>query len=132
MKMIFHHSLIKIIVLHHLDQLNISWSTFIENDIFTTPPIQHAHAVPPPYHPSTSIPPSLTIVFTSSSYQTTSPISPPSSPFHVHIGSPSRVEISKPKRADLGILEKTYRRGHKKVFSPHIIEGALPYSWKSK
>ena len=57
MRSIFHHSLIKIIVLHHLDKLNISWDTFIADDIFTTPPIQHAQARPPPSHPYTYIPP---------------------------------------------------------------------------
>ena len=57
MRSLFHHSLIKIIFLHHLDKLNISWDTFIANDIFTAPPIQHAQAMPPPYHPSISIPP---------------------------------------------------------------------------
>ena len=35
MKSLFHHSLIKIIVLYHLKELNIAWSTFIANLIFT-------------------------------------------------------------------------------------------------
>jgi len=37
MNKLFHHSLIRIIVLHHLNQLNISWETFIANDAFTAP-----------------------------------------------------------------------------------------------
>lgn len=107
MKIIFHHSLINITVLHHLDKLNISWSTFIANDIFTTPPVQHAQAMPPPSYPSIFIPPSHPTVPTSLSTQTTVPISPPPSPFHVHIRSLRKVEISKPKRVDLSILERT-------------------------
>ena len=132
MKIIFHHSLINIIVLHHLNQLNISWSNFTENDIFTTLLVQNAQVFPPPSHPSTSIPPYHPIVPTSSSTQTNQPISPPPSPFHVHIGSPSRVEIRKPKRSDLRILEKTYQRGHRKVFVPHVVGGTLPSSLKKQ
>ena len=66
MKSLFHHSLIKIIFLPHLDKLNISWDTFIANEIFTAPPIQHAQAVPPPSHLSTDIPPSQPTTPTSS------------------------------------------------------------------
>ena len=131
MKRIFHHSLIKIIVIHHLDQLNISWSSCIANDIFVAPPVQHAQVVPPPYHPSISIPPSHPTVPTSSSSQTTPSISPPPSPFHVHIGSPRRFEISKPKRDGLRISVKKYQRVHRKVF-PHILwEGPCLLHWQS-
>jgi len=38
MHSIFHHSLIKMIDLHHLDQLGITWETFIANEIFNEPP----------------------------------------------------------------------------------------------
>jgi len=37
MSSIYHYSLIKMIVLHHLNLLNISWDTFIVNDIFNGP-----------------------------------------------------------------------------------------------
>lgn len=47
---LFHHSLIKIIVLHHLDQLHISWDNFIANDIFTTPPAPLAEGMPSSSH----------------------------------------------------------------------------------
>ena len=39
MSSIYHYSLIKMIVLHHLNLLNISWETFISNDIFNGPQI---------------------------------------------------------------------------------------------
>ena len=42
MSSIYHYSLLKMIVLHHLNLLNISWDTFISNDIFNGPQI------PPP------------------------------------------------------------------------------------
>ena len=48
MNNIFHHSLIKIIFLHHLNHLNISWGTLIENYVFIYPPSQLARSIPPP------------------------------------------------------------------------------------
>jgi len=57
MQSIFHHSLIKMIVLHYLDQLNIAWDTFISNEIFTVPRIQHGQEASSSSHPLTSIPP---------------------------------------------------------------------------
>ena len=42
MSSLYHYSLIKIIVLHHLSLLKISWETFISHDIFRGPQI------PPP------------------------------------------------------------------------------------
>ena len=88
MKSLFHHSLIKIIVIYHLKELNIAWSTFIANPIFTDLSIQNVQNVPSASHPSTSIPPSQPIDHSSSSDESTSP-SPPSSPFHEHIHSPN-------------------------------------------
>ena len=38
MKIIFHHSLIKIIFLYHLNELKISWDTFIPHGILRDPP----------------------------------------------------------------------------------------------
>ena len=35
MKILFHHALIKIIVLYHLKELKIAWIRFISNPIFT-------------------------------------------------------------------------------------------------
>ena len=34
---LFHHSLLKIIVLHQLEQQGIPWEVFISNDVFTNP-----------------------------------------------------------------------------------------------
>lgn len=39
MSSIYHYSLIKVIVLHHINLLNIFWDTFIANDIFNGPQI---------------------------------------------------------------------------------------------
>jgi len=138
MQNIFHHSLIKMIVLHHLDQLNIAWDTFISNDIFTIPPIQHGQEAPSSSHPSTSIPPPQPIHHPSSSDESATP-SPSSSPSPEPIHSPSRDESSdqehiehgesnKPEEFGLGALTHTYQRGHRKVFAPHIVGGALPSS----
>lgn len=137
MKSIFHHSLIKIIVLYHLNELNIAWSTFIANPIFTDPSIHNVKNVPSSSHPSTCIPPSRPIDHSSSLDQSLSP-SPPPSPFHEHIESPSRdeiieleqieqVEVIKPKRLYLGTLAHTYQRGHRNVFSPQIVGGGLAF-----
>ena len=90
MNNLFHHSLIKIIVLHHLNQLNIAQETFIENDAFNTPRPQPARPIPPP-----------TLV---SQRQT---------------GSSSKATVKE---------VKTYHMGPRQVFSPHIVEGALPSS----
>jgi len=69
---LFHRFVIKIIVLHHLNQLNISWDNFVANNIFSTSQPPHAKDMPssshpadhhtedihPPSQPTTSIPPS--------------------------------------------------------------------------
>ena len=39
MSSLYHYSLIKMIVLHHLSLLNISWETFIAHEIFRGPQI---------------------------------------------------------------------------------------------
>lgn len=92
MNSLFHHSLIKIIVLHHLNQLNISWDTFIANNIFATPQASHAEDmpssshptdhqdedIPPPSQPTKSIPPSHQP--TTSIPPSSQPLSPSSSP----------------------------------------------------
>ena len=91
--------------------------------------------MPPPSHPSTSIPPSQPTIPTSSSAQNTSPISPPSSPFHTQMGSSSRSKISElqnTKVAEIETLEKKYQRGHRQVFPTHTVEGAFPSSSAKK
>lgn len=132
MQSIFHHSLIEMIALHYLDQLNIAWDAFISNNIFTVPPIYHGQEASSSSHPSTSIPPPQPAVHTSSPNQSLSPTSPPSSPFRTKTGSPRRGEISKTKRVDLGIMAHTYQRGHRQVFAPQILGGSLPYSSTKK
>ena len=51
MKSLFHHSLIKIIVLYHLKELNIAWSTFIANPFFTHASTQNVQNIPSSSHP---------------------------------------------------------------------------------
>jgi len=80
------------------------------------PTDHHVEDITPPSQPTTSIPPS------------SQPISPLSSPLHGHTESPIRAEVIKPKRVDLGTLAHTYQRGHRHVFSPQIVGGALPFS----
>lgn len=132
---LFRHSLIKITVLYHLKEINIAWSTFIANPIFTNSSTQNVQSIPSSSHPSTSIPPSQPIDHSSSFDQSPSP----SSPFHEHIHSPNKdeiieqdkigqVEVIKPKGADLGTLTHIYQRGHRQVFAPQIVGGALPSS----
>ena len=124
MQSVFHHSLIKMIITHHLDMLNIPWDTFISNDIFTVPPIQHVQDAPSSSHPSIYILSSQPNVHTSSLYQLHSPPSPlshidpssspyydPSSPSHHDSESPNRDEDIEAKWASLVEVEpfpKTY------------------------
>ena len=60
MQSIFHHSLIKMVVMHQLQQKGIPWETFIANYVFTSPQAQQQQDVPssshPPIPPSTHIP----------------------------------------------------------------------------
>lgn len=77
MKSVFQHSLIEIIVLYHLKELNIGWSTFIANPIFIDPSIQNVQSVPSSSHPSTFIHPSQPIDHSSSLDQSPSPSPPP-------------------------------------------------------
>lgn len=131
MQSIFHHSLIKIIAICYLDQLNIAWDTFICNEIFTISPIQIGQEAPSSSHPPTSIPPAEPIHHSSSSNESATS-SPPSSPFHEPIDSPGKDvgseqehiehgESSEPKRVGLGTLTHTYQRGHRQVFSSQIV-----------
>ena len=91
MNSLFHHSLIKIIFLHHLKQLNIPWENFIEIEVFTSPPNQLAR-----------------------------PITPSTSVTQKETRSSRRVVVKKSKEV------KTYQIGYKQVFSPKMVEGALP------
>ena len=65
MKILFHHSIIKIIVLYHLKELNIAWSTFIANPIFTQVSTQNVQDIPSSSHPPTSIPPTQLMHYSS-------------------------------------------------------------------
>ena len=129
MKSLFHHSLIKIIVLHHLNQLNIAWDNFIANEIFTVPPTPHAQDMPSSSHPTI-------IIHSSISAHTSIHLHLISHPHHhrhhhhfmIMQGHLAELKVIKPKRADLSTLAHTYQRGHRKVFSPQIVGGALPSS----
>lgn len=90
MKSLFHHALIKIIVLYHLKELNIAWSTFIANPIFTHTSTQNVQNMPSSSH---------------------SP-SPPLSSSHAPIPSPDRKQDSgKEDQGNLGQSNKFGRTG---------------------
>ena len=144
MPSLFHHSLIKMIVMHQLYQLNIPWATFISNEIFTAPPIQHGQNAPSSSHPSSSIPPYQPTIHTSLPDQLPSPCSPPShivpssSPFynpssssHHDFESSRSDEDIEAKWASLDEVEpfpKTYQRGYRHVFYSLGVKGAMPSS----
>ena len=94
MNNLFHHSLIKIIVLHHLKQLKIARETFIEAEVLTSPPNEPARPIPP----SSLVSQKQTRLY-------------------------SRATVNKCKKDK---EFKTYQRGHRQVFAPQIVEGALP------
>lgn len=97
MHSIFHHSLIKMIVLHHLDQLGIAWETFIANEIFNEPPTQPAPRIRPSSSTHASIsshPPLLTYHSSSTDHSLPATYTPYISPFHVSIHSPNRDDDS--------------------------------------
>ena len=51
---LFHHSLIKVIILHQLEKREVSWDTFITHPDFSTVPPIHTSPTPPTHHPSPS------------------------------------------------------------------------------
>ena len=58
MQSLFHHSLIKMIVLHHLEQQGIPWEVFITHDVFKNPQNIPLQILPSSSHPPSSAPPS--------------------------------------------------------------------------
>ena len=123
MKGLFHHSLIKIIVLYHLKDINIAWSTFIANPIFTQASTQD---IPSLSHPPSSIPSSQPMHYSSSSDELVIP-SPPLSPLHEPVlssdrkgdsgkGKSDQGQSSKLGRVNLGTLVHTYQSRNSKVF----------------
>ena len=144
MKSLFHHSLIKMIVIHHLDQLSIPWDTFISNEIFSAPSSQLGQNAPSSSHPPSSIPPSQPTIHTSLPDQLPSPHSPPfhidpsSSPFYnpkssSHCDSKSSssdedIEAKWASLVEVDPLPKTYQRGYRHVFSSIGVKGAIPSS----
>ena len=58
MPSLFHHSLIKMIVLHQLEQQGIPWEVFISHDVFTNPEAFIQQNLPSTSQPPTSTPPS--------------------------------------------------------------------------
>ena len=138
MQSLFHHSLIKMVVMHQLQQENIPWDTLITNEVFTTPPGHHQQDIPSSSNPPISTSPSHPTVHTSPSTHIHSPHDDPSSsPFHHH--SPSHhdtrassserdIGIAGTKMNDIDPFPLTYRRGHRHVFSSLEVKGAMPSS----
>ena len=48
---LFHHSLIKIIILHQLEKKGVSWDVFISHPNFSTIPPVHISPTPPIHRP---------------------------------------------------------------------------------
>ena len=51
---LFHHSLIKVIILHQLEKKEISWDNFIAHPYFAAVPSFHTSPSPSTHHPSPS------------------------------------------------------------------------------
>ena len=58
MQSIFHHYLIKMIVLHQLEQQGIPWEVFIAHEVFTNPQPHHQPNLPSSSQSPPSTPPS--------------------------------------------------------------------------
>ena len=57
MQSLFHHSLVKMIVLHQLEEQGIPWEVFISHDVFANPQAFIQLNLPSTSHPHTSTPP---------------------------------------------------------------------------
>lgn len=137
-KILFHHSLIRLVVMHQLQQKNISWDAFIANEVFTTPPGHHQQDIPSSSHAPTSTSPSHLVVHTSPSTHIQPPhIDSSSSPFHnpspsYHDAKASssdrNIETFDTKIIDIEPFPLTYQRGYRHVFASHVVKGAMPSS----
>ena len=100
---IFHHSLIKMVVMNQLQHKNIPWDAFIANEVFTTAPIHHEHNIP------------------SSSHHDIRALS-----------SERDVEAAGTKMIDIEPFSFTYQRAHRHVFASHGVKGAMPSSSENR
>ena len=138
MQSLFHHSLIKMVVMHQLQQKKISWDAFIANEVFTTPPSHHDQDIPSSSHPPISTSPSHPDVHTSPPTHIHSPhVDPTSSPFYnpspshhdTRASSSERdIDVACTKITDIEPFPMTYQRGHMHVFASHGVERAMPSS----
>ena len=96
---LFHHGLVKVIVLHQLAEKNMTWDAIIELAL-------HMHSTTTPTQEQN--------------------ISPPMSAQPMEVGSSSKHdEFSKRPRPEVTL---TYQRGRRLVFYPQNEEGAKPTS----
>ena len=58
MQSLFHHSLIKMVVMHQLQQKGIPWEVFIAHEVFTNPQAHPQRNMPSSSHPPVLTPPS--------------------------------------------------------------------------
>ena len=83
MQSLFHHSLIKMVVMHQLQQKGILWEVFISHEVFTNPQDHPPQNMPSSSHPPVVTPPSSLAKNVSPSTHIPSPQdNPPSSPSH--------------------------------------------------
>ena len=73
------------VVMHQLQQKNISWDAFIANDVFTTPPSHHEQDIPSSSHPPITSSPSHPTTHAPPSTHIPSPHDDPSTTLHPHI-----------------------------------------------
>ena len=123
--------------MHQIQQKGIPWETFIAHEVFTIPPTHHQQVIPSSSHPPIPPSPSHPATHASPSTHIPSPHDDPPS-LSSHIPSPSSHdttsdskeinETDDTKMVDIYNFPLTYKRGNRQVFSPKIVEMALPSS----
>ena len=96
MQSIFHHSLIKMVVMHQIHQKDIPWETFIANEVFTSPQAHHHQNETSSSHPPIHTPPSPHTDHVSPSTHIPSPHDDSSTSPSTHIPSPQDNPPSSP------------------------------------
>ena len=120
---IYHYSLIKMIVLHHLNLLNISWDTLISNDIFNDPQIT------PPMPQEVERPSSSAKVKKGEKVKETKAVEEPEAYKTYQRGArklfAANRKVFTPLDVD-GALPSS--SSHRQILAPKNVEGALPSS----
>ncbi len=125
MSSIYHYSLIKMIALHHLNLLNISWDTFIANDIFNGPQI------PPSVPQEVERPSSSAKVENSEKAKETKVVEKPEAYQTYQRGDRKLFSLDRQVFTPLDVEGSLPSSStHRQMLSPQTVEGALPSSSK--